>query len=405
MPKAPQNAGISRRVAYPVIVIGRPSTEECFRTVPGGSAAPQVRSDTVAPVATRVLIAAGGTAGHVAPALAVADELTARGVEVVFAGTPDRVEARLVPARGYAFEPFRVAGFERRLSGRLAVALGRAAAAPVACLRILRRVRPDAVLGAGGYVGGPMVVAAAALRIPAAVTETDAHVGFANRLAMPLARRVLLAMPIEGVDGDRVRVVGRPVDPAFFTVTRDAARERYGIADNDRVVAVFGGSLGSGRLNEATMAAYGEPVPGAPLALLVTGRGKLGGVVPHDQLRVFEWCETMPDLLHAADVVVGRAGGSIWEVAAAGAAAILVPWSGAAGDHQTANATYFATAGAAVVVPDAEFDGRRLAQEVATLLSDDERRAAIGAAARALARPDAAAVIADELVALAEAGR
>jgi UDP-N-acetylglucosamine--N-acetylmuramyl-(pentapeptide) pyrophosphoryl-undecaprenol N-acetylglucosamine transferase len=350
-------------------------------------------------MAVRILIAAGGTAGHVAPALAVADVLRERGAEVVFAGTPDRAEARLVPAHGYRLETFRIAGFERRVSVRLARALGAAAVAPAACVQILRRIRPDAVLGGGGYVSGPMIAAAASLRIPSVLTEADGHLGLANRLAAPRARRVLLAMPIEGLEGDRYRVVGRPVDPRFFTVTREQARATYAIAPDEQVVAVFGGSLGAGRLNDAVAAAYGEDDPATPLVLQVTGRGKLSGSAPNDRLRVFEYCDSMPELLHAADVVVCRAGGSVWEVAAAGAPAVLVPWSGAAGDHQSANAGYFAAG--AVVVPDAELDGPRLRAEVAGLLADASRRAGLAAAMRALARPDAARDVADEVLALA----
>jgi UDP-N-acetylglucosamine--N-acetylmuramyl-(pentapeptide) pyrophosphoryl-undecaprenol N-acetylglucosamine transferase len=350
-------------------------------------------------MAVRILIAAGGTAGHVAPALAVADVLRERGAEVVFAGTADRAEATLVPARGYPLETFRVSGFERRVSAQLARSVAMAALAPAACGRILRRVRPDVVLGGGGYVSGPMVAAAAALRIPTVLTETDGRIGLANRLAGPLARRVLLAVPIAGLEGDRYRVVGRPVDPAFFTVTRGEARAAYGIADDERVVAVFGGSLGAGRLNAAVAAAYGAEDPAAPLVLHVTGRGKLEGTQPHDRLRVFEYCDSMPELLHAADLVVCRAGGSVWEVAASGAPAILVPWADATGDHQTANATYFAAG--AVVVPDAELDGARLRAEVGALLADERRRATLAAAMRALARPAAASDVADEVLALA----
>ena len=350
-------------------------------------------------MAARILIAAGGTAGHVAPALVVADVLRERGVEVVFAGTAERAEGRMVPAAGYPLETFKVAGFERRASAQLARSIGLAAVAPAACGKILRRVRPDAVLGGGGYVSGPMVAAAAALRIPTAVTETDGHLGLANRLAAPLAKRVLLAMPIDGLDGERYRVVGRPVDPRFFTVTRAEARASYAIAADERVVAVFGGSLGAGRLNAAVAEAYGGEDPAAPLVLQVTGRGKLEGALPHDRLRVFEYCDSMPELLHAADLAVCRAGGSVWEVAAAELPAILVPWSGAAGDHQAINAAYFAAG--SVTVPDAELDAVRLRHEVAELLADEPRRAAMGAAMRGLARPDAAAAIADEVLALA----
>src|SRR5207245_2604310 len=144
----------------------------------------------------RCLIAAGGTVGHVAPSLAVAEALRERGVEVTFAGSPDRVEARLVPERGYAFDAFSVAGFPRRPGGPAARAVGRAVAAPARCLRILERRRPDVVLGGGGYVAGPMVLAAWLKRIPAGLTEADAHLGLANRLALPFARRMFLALPV-----------------------------------------------------------------------------------------------------------------------------------------------------------------------------------------------------------------
>ena len=134
----------------------------------------------------RFLIAAGGTVGHVAPALAVAEALRRRGGLVTFAGSPDRVEARL-PEQGYEFDAFSVSGLPRRPSADLVRAAGRALAAPVACRAILRRRRPDAVLGAGGFVAGPMVLAARLERIPCALTEADAHLGLANRLAAPLA--------------------------------------------------------------------------------------------------------------------------------------------------------------------------------------------------------------------------
>src|SRR5215210_564604 len=151
----------------------------------------------------RCLIAAGGTAGHVLPALAVADALRDRGVLVTFAGSPGRAEAQLVPVAGYELDTFAISGFPRRPGVALARAVGRAVAAPVACRRILARRRPHVVLGGGGYVAGPMVLAARTMGIPAALTEADAHLGLANRLAVPFARRVLLPYDIEGRRGGK----------------------------------------------------------------------------------------------------------------------------------------------------------------------------------------------------------
>src|SRR5919197_2316033 len=159
----------------------------------------------------RCLIAAGGTAGHVLPSLAVAEALVRRGVQVTFAGSPDRIEARLVPEAGYELDTFRISGLPRRPAPALERALLLAGRAPRACARILRARRPDIVLGGGGYVAGPMVFTAARRRIPTALMEADAHLGLANRLAAPLARRVFLAFPIARRDGAKYQVTGRPI--------------------------------------------------------------------------------------------------------------------------------------------------------------------------------------------------
>src|SRR5206468_9032583 len=177
------------------------------------------------------LIAAGGTAGHVLPSLAVAEALSARGVRVTFAGSPDRVEARLVAEAGYEFDPFRIQGLPRRPGPSLARALLLAGRAPAACARILAARRPDVVLGGGGYVAGPMVYAASRRRIPAAVMEADAHLGLANRPAAPFARRVFLSFPIEGRDGPKYHVTGRPIPARSRAVPQPEARRVFGLPE------------------------------------------------------------------------------------------------------------------------------------------------------------------------------
>jgi UDP-N-acetylglucosamine--N-acetylmuramyl-(pentapeptide) pyrophosphoryl-undecaprenol N-acetylglucosamine transferase len=351
----------------------------------------------------RCLIAAGGTVGHVAPSLAVAEALRARGVEVTFAGSPDRVEARLVPERGYAFDAFSVAGFPRRPGLRLLWALVLAVASPVACLRILARRRPDVVLGGGGYVAGPMVLAAWLRRIPAALTEADAHLGLSNRLAAPFARRLFLAYPVNGAGG-KVRVVGRPIPSTSRARPAGHARETLGLPAEGRVVVVFGGSLGSRTLNELAVDTWGEA---GPPVLHVSGErdyAQLRDRVRRDDYRLVPYLDDFGSALGAADVIVSRAGGSVWEIAAAGKPAILVPYPEATGDHQRANAEHFVRAGGALVVPDDEARARvpRLVDE---LLADPARLTTMGIAMRAVAKPDAAERIADELVALAAARR
>jgi UDP-N-acetylglucosamine--N-acetylmuramyl-(pentapeptide) pyrophosphoryl-undecaprenol N-acetylglucosamine transferase len=354
---------------------------------------------------TAIVIAAGGTAGHVMPALAVAEELESRGATVSFAGTPGRVEASLVPAAGYPFDGFQVDGLERKPSLKLARALARDAGAPFACARILRRRGADVVLGAGGYVAGPMLAAARALRIPSVLTEADAHLGLANRLAAPLARRVLLAFPIDGRDGDRYRVVGRPVARRFFTADRAEARRALDLPQDAFVHAAFGAFAGAQHVNLTVADAFGD--------------GSLDGIVYHvsgardleavrsrvtaseERYRLLASTDRFERVLAAADLCVARAGGSVFELAACGAPAILVPYPYATADHQRLNAEHFARAGAAEIMLDAELDPVRLRAAVERLQREPARLAAMSQAMRGEARPHAASDVADELLALA----
>jgi UDP-N-acetylglucosamine--N-acetylmuramyl-(pentapeptide) pyrophosphoryl-undecaprenol N-acetylglucosamine transferase len=344
----------------------------------------------------RIVIAAGGTAGHVVPAIAVADALRAEGAEVSFVGG-ERAEAELVPAAGYPLDRIRVEGISRTNPLAAARAVAKAAGALGAAARILRRRRADAVLGGGGYVAGPVGLAAAARRVPLVLTEADSHLGLTNRLLAPRARRVCLAFALAGRDGPRYRVTGRPV-PARVA-SRAEARERLGIGRDDRVVLVFGGSLGARTINQAAPAAFA----GAPYRVLhIAGRRDAGGLTapgPHYDLR--DYLVPFGLALAAADLAVARAGGSIFELAQHGLPAVLVPYPHATADHQAANARWMEEGGAAVVVPDAELSPERLRAEVDAILHDPPRLAALAKAACRLARPDAAAEIAKEVLAAA----
>jgi UDP-N-acetylglucosamine--N-acetylmuramyl-(pentapeptide) pyrophosphoryl-undecaprenol N-acetylglucosamine transferase len=327
-------------------------------------------------------------------------------VTVTFAGSPDRVEARLVPERGYAFDAFRVVGFPRRPGPRLARSLAIAVTAPAACLHILARRRPHVVLGGGGYVAGPMVLAAWLRRIPAALTEADAHLGLANRLAAPLARRVFLAFPVAGRSGTKYRVTGRPIPKRSVGGPREQARRLFELPKDGPVLLVFGGSLGARTLNEAAIEAFGESAPCA--VLHASGRrdydqllAKLEALGSPSHYHLHSYIEPFADALAAADLAAARAGGSVLELAVAGLPALLVPYPHATADHQTRNARWMEQAGAAVVVPDTELDGPRLAREVAALLGAPARLRAMSAAASRVSRPDAAAFIAHETLAVA----
>ena len=323
---------------------------------------------------------------------------------MTFAGSPDRVEARLVPERGYAFDAFAVAGFPRRPGAALLRAVALDAAAPAACSRILARRRPDVVLGGGGYVAGPMVLAAWLRRIPAAVTEADAHLGLANRLSVPFARRVLLAYPVQGRDGVKYRVVGRPIPTTSRVVPGDEARRRFELPADGQVVLVAGGSLGARTLNETALSAWGAS---GPAVLHICGEREYEELRPRvtrPDYRLLPFVDDYGAALGAADLVVSRAGGSVWEIAAAGKPAVLVPYPEATADHQRKNAEYFARAGGAVIVGDEEARARVPAL-VAELLADPAGLARRAEAMRAAAKPQAAEEIADELIRLAAARR
>jgi UDP-N-acetylglucosamine--N-acetylmuramyl-(pentapeptide) pyrophosphoryl-undecaprenol N-acetylglucosamine transferase len=256
------------------------------------------------------------------------------------------------------------------------------------------------VLGAGGYVGGPMVIAAATLRIPAVLTEADAHLGLANRLAAPFAKRVYCAFPIEGLDGPKYEVVGRPIPARSRAPDGAAARAAFDLPAGGPVVLVFGGSQGSRTLNEAALAAFADE---GPAVLHLAGERDYPALERRPrrpEYRLLAYTDEFGSALAAADLVVARAGGSVWEVAAAGKPALLVPYPHATADHQEKNARYFEGGGGAVVVLEPELDLRR---QVGALLADPARLEQMGASMRALAKPDAAEVVAEELMALAGA--
>ena len=333
------------------------------------------------------------------PALAVADALRADGARILFIGG-ERAERKLVPEAGYEFRSLRV----QPLAGRSPLNAARAALVAAAAVgdarRILRSVGPAAVLGAGGYVAGPVGLAAVVRRTPLVLMEADSHLGLTNRLLAPGARAVCLAFAIAGRDGRRYHVTGRPVPPT--TGDRAAARVRFGIDPDEQCVLVFGGSLGARSINKAALDAFA----GARFRVLHAAGTRdlpeLQSPGPHYDLRGY--ITQFGDALAASDLVVARAGGSVFEIAAHGRPMVLIPYPHAAADHQTENAAHFERAGAAVIIPDAELSGPRLAQEVGRLLSDPGRLASMARASAGLARPAAAAEVAG-LVLAAAAGR
>jgi UDP-N-acetylglucosamine--N-acetylmuramyl-(pentapeptide) pyrophosphoryl-undecaprenol N-acetylglucosamine transferase len=329
----------------------------------------------------------------VVPAIAVADALRAEGAEVSFVGG-ERAEQELVPAAGYAIDTIAVEGISRSNPLKAARAVAKAGAALGTARRILNVRRPDAVLGAGGYVAGPVGLAAVTRGVPLVLAEADSHLGLANRLLAPRARRVCLAFPLEGREPPRYRVTGRPVPP--IVTDRAHARAQLGIEPDETCVLVFGGSLGARSINQAAPEAFKD----APYRVVhVAGaRDYPTLTAPGPRYVLLEYLLPFGTALAAADAAVARAGGSVFELAQYGLPAVLIPYPHAAANHQEDNARWMAERGAAIVLPDAELTPERLRAQTDALLA---RRDEMAAAARALARPDAARDVACELLAAA----
>jgi UDP-N-acetylmuramate--alanine ligase len=347
------------------------------------------------------------------PALAIAEELRARGAQVWFVGTTDRVEAELVPAARFPIEFLNVTGLDRQHPGRATLSMLRAGVAVPRARRLLKRLGAEAVLACGGYVAGPVGLAAATRGIPLVLTESDSYLGLSNRMLARFARRVCLSFPIPGLDGDRYLVTGRPVPKAIVEADRATARKRLGIEEDASCLFVTGGSLGARSINTAALEAFARrPVRTADgraiVVVHVAGRRdyrecvrllmKMGSPAHY---RLHSYLPNFADGVAAADLALSRAGGSVFELAAAGTPALLVPYPHATAGHQSSNARWLEEAGAAIVISDDELDPARLATSVAELFEDRDRLASMSAAARRFARPGAARRVAAEVLAAA----
>lgn len=339
----------------------------------------------------------------------MADALRAEGAEVSFLGTRDRAEAELVPAAGFEIDFLELRGLDRKNPVRAAGAIALAARAVPAARRALRARGAQAVLGGGGYVAGPAGLAAIGIGLPLVLTEADRHLGLTNRLLSRRARRVCLAFPIAERTGEKYLVTGRPIPAEIVTADRSRARERFGIAPNDRCLLVFGGSQGARSINLAAIEAFAADKNGerdfhvlhiAGSRDYETARARLvqGGEVSRYTLLEYE--PGLADALAACDLVLARSGGSIFEIAAAGRAAILVPYPYAAGRHQHANARWMTEAKAAIAIEDSDLDSVALRELAGRLLGEQgaSRLAAMAAASASLARPDAAQRVAAEVL-------
>jgi UDP-N-acetylglucosamine--N-acetylmuramyl-(pentapeptide) pyrophosphoryl-undecaprenol N-acetylglucosamine transferase len=358
----------------------------------------------------RVVIAGGGTGGHLFPGIALAEELRARGGnEVLFVGTTHGIEARVVPREGYELQTIDVAGIKGGGIGGLLRGILRVPRALFQSLKILRKFRPDLVVGVGGYASGPLVLAAALTRRPTAILEQNSVPGITNRMLGKVVGAVFAAFEESRnyFPARKVRLAGNPIRAALRAALVDAASQHVATQQR-RSLLVCGGSQGAHAVNELAagaleiLAARGE----APHVVHQTGKSDRDAVEERYKkagidAEVREFIDDMAGAYRAADLIVGRAGATtIAEVAAIGRPALLIPFPFAADDHQTVNARSLETAGAARVLPQKDTTAEALADAMQEILSDDVLRARMTQASRKLGRPDAAREIVDALYAM-----
>lgn len=355
----------------------------------------------------RIVISGGGTGGHIYPALAIARGIAAQWPQssILYLGTAQGLEADIVPKAGLPFQTISVQGFSRPLGWRTVRSVGLAGRGFFQAIRALRRFRPDLVVGTGGYVCGPVVLAAWLLGIPAVIHEQNAMPGMTNRFLARFVAAICLTFPEAETyfpDRGKTYLTGLPVREEVARKGKKDGLAALDLKEDRLTVVITGGSRGARRINQA-MAAAMPAFSGRPdlqfyhisgekeyQATLEAYRASGVEVEKAGNLKVVPYLYGMENALAAADLIVGRAGASfLAEIMVRGIPAILVPYPHAAADHQTYNARSLADKGAAVVIPDGEFSGQRLTEVLTNLSSDSQRRELMAAACRSLGRENA----------------
>ena len=368
----------------------------------------------------RIIITGGGTGGHVYPGVVVAEEIIRLSPEarLLFVGAPRGLEADVIPRLGYDIRFVDVRYFHRRLTLKNITAVYKALAAVTAAKKIIRKFRPHAVVGTGGYVSGPVVLAAARLGVPTLIQEQNAYPGLTTRW---LASRVNVvsvshADAVKHISSRAHTVItGHPVRRAIFEADREQARRELGLSEEQQLVMVVGGSGGAQQLNQVVMEAAGNIVSQGDTVLVHATGARYFSWMEEDygklsiskQLReniwLREYIDDMPSMLAACDLVVARAGGMMHELTAVGRPSLLVPSPNVADDHQLHNARSMAAAGAAVVVEEHNLNAQVLARQVTGLLADPSRLEKMAKAAADLGKPQAGQDIARMALKLARA--
>lgn len=358
----------------------------------------------------RILVAGGGTGGHLFPGIALVEELRRRlDVDVLFVGTARGIEARVIPERGDALELLDVTPLKGRSVGGLIESLGKLPGAMSRAASVVRQHRADLVVGVGGYASGPVLAAAAAMGTPTALLEQNAHLGLTNKMLAKVVGRAYLSFEeTRGTFGKKARVVGNPVRAELAAWAKRASADPEGFESRASRILVIGGSQGAKALNETVPAGLAKLAPelkrlglrvvhqtGAAMRDEVAERYAALGL----QADVVSFIDDMAQAYASAAVVIARAGATtLAELQAIGRPSILVPYPFAADDHQTKNAKVLVDAGAALAIAQDQLTTESLTEALGGLLADDGARRAMAEAARRRGKPEAAAAIVDDLV-------
>lgn len=362
----------------------------------------------------KVLFSCGGTGGHINPAIAIADTIKQKApdTKVLFVGAEKGMEGALVPKSGYDIKFVKVRGFKRKLSFSNIDAAIKAVTSVIAAKKIIKEFGPDVVVGTGGYASWAAVKAASKLGIPTVIHEQNAYPGVTTRRLSRYANKVCISFEeskkyFDNGVLDKIVLTGNPVKPEINTTDRNAARKELGLAENEIYILSFGGSLGAEKVNEYVFELLDSYVKGNPKvrAIHATGKGgkeKYGAVAKEkgldkaDNIEIKDYIYDMHRQLAAADIVICRAGAiTIAENCCMGKASILIPSPNVTDNHQYKNAKVLADAGAALLLKESETNGKILTEAVKELASDKEKRGAMCAAAKAMAKSMAADTIAE----------
>ncbi len=359
----------------------------------------------------RVLLSGGGTGGHIYPALAIGAKIKAQDKNSVieYVGTEKGLESKLVPKEGYKIHYVKVQGLKRKLSAENIKALVWAFTSVIEAKKIIKNFRPDIVIGTGGYVCWPVLKAAADMKIPTLVHESNAVPGVATKMLAPYVSKILVNFKETaemGLPEHKVQYVGNPIKPEMFMLDKQKARENLGIAQDAQVVLSFGGSLGAKRINEVIFDLLSDGLlPESILHFHATGAGywdaaterfikegyvlAQGSELVRGNRCIKKYIYNMPEMLAAADVVICRAGAmTVSEVSATGKAAIMIPSPNVTDNHQYKNAHVLESAGAAKLIEEKELTPEKLSEEIVDLLKNPEKTALMKEKIHRFAVPD-----------------